>query len=373
MNKRLIALLAILSLFLTSPLIPANAVEYVTISGKVVDNSGQPKRIIYLISSINEITLGQTKTEDVNFTLQVPKDVKIKLSFVYYSNPNLSQQYLIQSGWQTEKTFTKDENLNFIIPNMVKITGRVQNYSGNPFYRAGIYYGTGASLDHDSVDINGNGQLWIGSGLATQAIANNDGSFILYTFKAASVNYVNRFRVSVISQENSNSIWFTSAAYKSLSDDNLLFCVRSENESNLNPPSSCIKDQATEILEIETSKQKSTNSAQQFPKDLTCTDADFVNMRISLNSIKSAYQKREKQRPDLSKVINAEINKIDQFLSSNPSQCFIINKFIQDAQKKILNLPTEMSKYSITCTKGKTTKKVSGTNPKCPKGYKKVS
>ena len=25
---------------------------------------------------------------------------------------------------------------------------------------------------------------------------------------------------------------------------------------------------------------------------------------------------------------------------------------------------------SITCIKGKTTKKVSGTNPKCPKGYK---
>jgi hypothetical protein len=27
---------------------------------------------------------------------------------------------------------------------------------------------------------------------------------------------------------------------------------------------------------------------------------------------------------------------------------------------------------SITCTKGKTSKKVTGTNPKCPKGYKKT-
>ena len=27
-------------------------------------------------------------------------------------------------------------------------------------------------------------------------------------------------------------------------------------------------------------------------------------------------------------------------------------------------------KITITCKKGKTTKKVSGTNPKCPKGYK---
>jgi hypothetical protein len=29
-----------------------------------------------------------------------------------------------------------------------------------------------------------------------------------------------------------------------------------------------------------------------------------------------------------------------------------------------------VKKFTITCIKGKTTKKVSGTNPKCPKGYK---
>jgi hypothetical protein len=27
-------------------------------------------------------------------------------------------------------------------------------------------------------------------------------------------------------------------------------------------------------------------------------------------------------------------------------------------------------KYSISCVKGKATKKVTGTNPKCPKGFK---
>jgi hypothetical protein len=29
-----------------------------------------------------------------------------------------------------------------------------------------------------------------------------------------------------------------------------------------------------------------------------------------------------------------------------------------------------VSKKTIVCVKGKTTKKVSGSNPKCPKGYK---
>jgi hypothetical protein len=341
----------------------ASAVEYVTISGKVVDNSGQPKRIIYLVSTLNETTLGQTKTEDVNFTLQVPKDVKIKLNFIYYSNLSINGQYLISAGWQIEKTFTKDENLNFMIPNMVKITGRVQNYSGNPYYRASINYGSGAALDHDPVDVNGNGQLWNGNGLASQAIVNNDGSFILYTFKAAAVNYVNRFRVSVTSQENSNSIWFISAAYKSLADDNLLFCVRSENESNLNPPSNCMKDQATEVLEIETSKQKSTNSVQQLEYDSVLKD--YQNMMIRISNLRVKYpnqsdllamEQKNKSLPIIlgSNLTTAKFNiiSVNRWLNTN-------EKIWEKTQKTI-----------IKCTKGKITKKVSGTNPKCPKGFK---
>ena len=37
-----------------------------------------------------------------------------------------------------------------------------------------------------------------------------------------------------------------------------------------------------------------------------------------------------------------------------------------------ITLPSVINKSFITCIKGKTTKKVSGTNPKCPKGYKKA-
>jgi hypothetical protein len=33
--------------------------------------------------------------------------------------------------------------------------------------------------------------------------------------------------------------------------------------------------------------------------------------------------------------------------------------------------PAPIAKKSITCVKGKTTKKVTATNPACPKGYKK--
>ena len=51
-------------------------------------------------------------------------------------------------------------------------------------------------------------------------------------------------------------------------------------------------------------------------------------------------------------------------VASGPNRIFLLEPFTLD-----LTLTTN----SITCTKGKLTKKVSGTNPKCPKGYKKAS
>ena len=45
---------------------------------------------------------------------------------------------------------------------------------------------------------------------------------------------------------------------------------------------------------------------------------------------------------------------------------------LSDFQREVGELMKLASKkFTITCIKGKTTKKVSGTNPKCPKGYKK--
>jgi hypothetical protein len=52
------------------------------------------------------------------------------------------------------------------------------------------------------------------------------------------------------------------------------------------------------------------------------------------------------------------------WLSVSPSQLGLIEPFILDLT---------LNSKSVTCIKGKTTKKVSGTNPKCPKGYKKAS
>lgn len=53
------------------------------------------------------------------------------------------------------------------------------------------------------------------------------------------------------------------------------------------------------------------------------------------------------------------------------SQAEALVKETTQTQSKITTSTQSKAKVSITCTKGKMVKKVSGTNPKCPAGYKK--
>ena len=56
--------------------------------------------------------------------------------------------------------------------------------------------------------------------------------------------------------------------------------------------------------------------------------------------------------------------------SATPPTTTQTNEFPKIINEKV---PNAGKQISIKCNKGKTNKKVSGTNPKCPKGYKKVS
>jgi hypothetical protein len=61
---------------------------------------------------------------------------------------------------------------------------------------------------------------------------------------------------------------------------------------------------------------------------------------------------------------------VSGFQYSKPKLMIKIKKGYKPSAKKISTLPAP--KYTITCALGATTKKVVGTNPACPKGYKKV-
>ena len=61
---------------------------------------------------------------------------------------------------------------------------------------------------------------------------------------------------------------------------------------------------------------------------------------------------------------------VSGFEYSKPRLSIAMKKGYKASNKKISSL--QAPKYTITCARGATTKKVKGTNPKCPKGYKAV-
>ena len=73
-------------------------------------------------------------------------------------------------------------------------------------------------------------------------------------------------------------------------------------------------------------------------------------------------------------VVSAKNNKIiidvSGFSYSRPKLSISLKKGYKPSTKKVSTLPAP--KYTITCALGATTKKVTGTAPTCPKGFKKV-
>ena len=92
--------------------------------------------------------------------------------------------------------------------------------------------------------------------------------------------------------------------------------------------------------------------------------AELIIVRDSLNSHKKIY-------PKLGREINSTIESLNSALDSKCVADITLLDFQREAQKMIKS--SSKKSTTITCKKGKTTKKVSGTNPKCPKGYKKAS
>lgn len=116
----------------------------------------------------------------------------------------------------------------------------------------------------------------------------------------------------------------------------------------------------------------------------------FSQSNLDLESLKYAYQETiDKERNYLkTKPCDVPYAWYDQqsnskiMIKDNRALCEaaqwnldFLNSEIVRATKSLEPTPKSTispKKVTITCIKGKTTKKVSGTNPKCPKGYKKI-
>jgi len=117
----------------------------------------------------------------------------------------------------------------------------------------------------------------------------------------------------------------------------------------------------------------------------------FNLSNLDLESLKYAYQDTIDKEKDYLKAKPCDVPYASYDQQSNSNILVTDSKALcESAQRNLDFLNSEIAKalkrsqpipstsvspkaLTITCIKGKTTKKVSGTNPKCPKGYKKAS
>jgi hypothetical protein len=138
-------------------------------------------------------------------------------------------------------------------------------------------------------------------------------------------------------------------------------------------PKSQIDWEAKEKSEAEAKEKSEAEAIAKIDAEIEAQDladkplcdsnkAELMRVRDSLNSYKKVNPKRRIE-------INSTIESLNSALDSKCVADITLLDFQREAQK-LIKSPSQKS-ATITCIKGKLAKKVSGTNPKCPKGYVK--
>jgi hypothetical protein len=125
-----------------------------------------------------------------------------------------------------------------------------------------------------------------------------------------------------------------------------------------------------------------------YSRIISFPNVEFSQSNLDIESLKYAYQETIDKEKNYLQAKPCEVPYLSYDQQSNSNIMVKDNKALcESAQRNLDFLNSEIAKalkrsqpipstsvspkaLSITCIKGKTTKKVSGTNPKCPKGYK---
>lgn len=127
-----------------------------------------------------------------------------------------------------------------------------------------------------------------------------------------------------------------------------------------------LKSKPCDVSKLTYDKQSNTNILMKDNKAIcesSQRNLDFLSSEITQLTNRSSV----KPSPSLSVIATPTITQVP---SLTPSPMATVSVLASPAPRS----PSTMSsarKFTITCTKGKLTKKVTGVNPKCPTGYKK--
>lgn len=326
--KRL--LLVLICLLITSLTVPAQAVDYVRVSGSVVNNSGLPITNLSIGFFANEnldgapITIVEVKNGTYNVV--VPKSSPLGIAFMFTSIDFFA-------GWKTTKTFGSDTSLNFSIPSPSSVSGRVVDAQGKSVGSIS------ARLDvfNDPFDghaLSQDGIIWKGYAQRHNMNSDEQGNFKVYSYSTNQISFLRK--LLIVSRANTFSYW-ESAGFLVSNDSNVVVCIPINFGSTLSLDKNCMEDKA--VFDRRISKERADAEAK------AKADAE-------------AKAKQEAEaKASAEAAAKAEAGRLAKIEADRVA-----------AELKAKTAATK--KTTIICVKGKLTKKVTAVKPKCPPGYK---
>jgi hypothetical protein len=342
MKTKIVLLLGIL-LFTNCITDVSHAVEYVSVSGQLVNNS-HTSSVFYLSLSISSsgqdnVVASTSLKNGESFNLNVPKDIPITI--VLNKNNSIgsedqigSSQTTLGANWSTTQTFTKDSKLSLTVPMPNRINVVAVDGSGNPINGLVVDYLPEGyrSVTYSEISLGDPTVSWkiIDQTSSGQNLAGNQTT--IYSYSTNNQTAMRRFRV--LHADNwttgNGSITWTSSALNVSGDLNIKACFPfniSANRSDL----MCSTDQVEEIF--------NKAAADKAAADKAAADKAAAD--------KAAADKAAADKAAADKAA-ADKAAADKAAADKAA-----------ADKKL-----------VTCVKGKVVKKVVA-NGKCPSGYKK--
>jgi predicted nucleic acid-binding Zn-ribbon protein len=382
--------IAFICLFITPfDIQEARAIEYVNLSGKVQDptgTGGDSYVRFWLAGQFGGAVVADTKVNaDGSYVVAVPKSTPLDIALIKFG-------YGLQSGWKSTQTFTSGTSLDFIVPTPFQITGNVVDAQSKPITDPADVRLDGFNDKNDSFLQISNGEKWSAYMQRSWSKTDSRGGFSLYSYSTQTSNYK---RTLVITGSGKTSFQWESGQFIVSGGQYFLACLPINFGSNMTLPANCSDDLATQRIKEAKAKvdaeakakadaeakakadaeakakadaeAKAKADAEAKAKELaekTACDA----RKNDLSTLSQEFLKFKKANPSKSEEVDSTLSRLNSALKSN---C-VAEVTLADFQREYQDLTKSSSKKTtITCVKGKLTKKVTAINPKCPAGYKK--
>jgi hypothetical protein len=358
----------------------SNASDSVTVSGVIQGAlSVSQIRVLGLRPGNNGTILATSFVgKDGTYSLEAPINTPIEIQISGTTS-------VMSASWKRAYIFSKGTNLDFTIPVGQKLSGQIVDAQGNPLPLADVNL---VKSKMDSTKISSDGFLWEGEYQIPVTQADGAGNFSIYVYPTKEINW------NVNLQVTSYVPVYSWISPEFLVDGPLEFivCIPLNFGVENSLPKNCTEDQAaqnkrilnerTVAADLKAKQEADAKAALDAKAAADKTLSDFIVARdavlLSRTSFSNWVQAKKKIYPSRKAAIETYSMKVMKYpVPTDLSMVQTLEREISAMRSKIeysVKIWEKLEKSvptTITCVKGKLTKKVTAVKPLCPKGYKK--